>query len=56
MNIGCGRTPTPGWLNFDNSASVRFAKQSNRPLFFNQAHNHYLQLAAERGIVLSVRK
>ena len=26
MNIGCGRTPTPGWLNFDNSASVRFAK------------------------------
>lgn len=26
VNIGCGRTPTPGWLNFDNSASVRFAK------------------------------
>ena len=25
VNVGCGRTPTPGWLNFDNSPSVRLA-------------------------------
>src|SRR5215467_5057428 len=24
-NIGCGRTPTDGWLNFDNSITVRFS-------------------------------
>lgn len=23
VNIGCGRTPTEGWLNFDNSFSLR---------------------------------
>jgi predicted SAM-dependent methyltransferase len=23
INLGCGATPTPGWLNFDNSWSVR---------------------------------
>lgn len=27
-------------------------QQSDRKLFFNQAHNHYLQLAAEGGILL----
>ncbi len=26
LNIGCGRTPTEGWLNYDNSWSVRLAK------------------------------
>lgn len=26
INIGCGMSPTPGWLNFDNSPSVRLAK------------------------------
>ncbi|MEW5944950.1 MAG: methyltransferase domain-containing protein [bacterium] len=25
VNIGCGTTPTPGWLNYDNSMSVRLA-------------------------------
>lgn len=29
VNIGCGRTPTPGFLNFDNSMSVKLA---HRPL------------------------
>ncbi len=23
--MGCGQTPTPGWLNFDNSFSLRLA-------------------------------
>lgn len=26
VNIGCGQTLTPGWLNYDNSLSVRLAK------------------------------
>jgi hypothetical protein len=26
LNMGCGATPTPGWLNFDNSLTVRLAK------------------------------
>ena len=25
INVGCGATPTPGWLNFDNSLTVRLA-------------------------------
>jgi SAM-dependent methyltransferase len=25
VNVGCGLSPTPGWLNFDNSFSVRIA-------------------------------
>ena len=29
VNIGCGTNPTPGWLNFDNSFSLRLA---SRPL------------------------
>jgi SAM-dependent methyltransferase len=26
VNVGCGSSPTPGWLNFDNSPSVRVAR------------------------------
>ena len=26
VNVGCGRTPTKGWRNFDNSYSVRLGK------------------------------
>jgi predicted SAM-dependent methyltransferase len=26
VNVGCGTTPTPGWINYDNSLSVRLAK------------------------------
>lgn len=25
LNIGCGMTPTPGWMNLDNSMSIRLA-------------------------------
>ncbi len=25
INVGCGNTPTAGWINFDNSPSVRLA-------------------------------
>jgi predicted SAM-dependent methyltransferase len=26
INVGCGKTPTEGWRNFDNSLSLRIAK------------------------------
>lgn len=26
VNVGCGITPTPGWINYDNSPSVRLAR------------------------------
>ena len=26
INFGCGRSPTPGWINYDNSPSVLLAK------------------------------
>ena len=26
VNVGCGSSPTPGWVNFDNSLSVRAAR------------------------------
>ncbi len=26
INVGCGSSPTPGWVNFDNSLSVRAAR------------------------------
>ena len=30
VNIGCGRTPTEGWLNFDNSPALKLAKSPIR--------------------------
>ncbi len=27
INVGCGKTPTPGWLNYDNSPSVLLSKK-----------------------------
>jgi predicted SAM-dependent methyltransferase len=26
VNIGCGRTPTEGWVNFDNTPAIKLAK------------------------------
>src|SRR5688500_1904830 len=26
VNVGCGATPTPGWINLDNSLTVRMAR------------------------------
>lgn len=28
INIGCGRTPTPGWTNYDNSRGIWLSKHS----------------------------
>lgn len=30
LNIGCGRSPTPGWINYDNSPAVWIAR--SRPV------------------------
>ena len=35
INIGCGRTPTNGWQNFDNSLSIRL---SNVPFLTDILH------------------
>lgn len=40
LNIGCGRSPTPGWINYDNSPSVWLARW---PLL--------AQLAARLGLI-----
>ena len=34
VNIGCGRTPTEGWLNMDNSPAIKLA---NSPLKYQIA-------------------
>ena len=35
-------------------SSMRVYQQSERSVYFNQAHNHYLQVAAEGGLLLGV--
>jgi predicted SAM-dependent methyltransferase len=34
VNIGCGKTPTDGWLNFDNSPALKLA---NSPIWYRIA-------------------
>lgn len=36
VNIGCGRTPTPGFRNFDNSMSVKLARRPLLVRFLSQ--------------------
>ena len=31
INIGCGKTPTNGWINFDNSPAIKLA---NSPFLY----------------------
>jgi predicted SAM-dependent methyltransferase len=38
INIGCGRTPTKGWRNFDNSLSLRLSKMPLLPEFLSKLH------------------
>src|ERR1035437_9527953 len=46
INVGCGRTPTVGWLNFDNSFTVRLARFPSclRVLY-------YLKLASKDSLI-----
>ena len=61
VNIGCGRTPTEGWLNFDNSPAIKLAKSPFKYKFakalgllneqqienikWNMEHKHNIQFA-----------
>lgn len=46
VNLGCGATPTPGWVNIDNSLTVRLARTpvryllKSRTSFINAVRNH----------------
>ena len=56
INVGCGRTPTKGWRNFDNSYSVRLGKIPFLPLLLFKsglllpAQYDYLQFTREHDI------
>lgn len=56
INIGCGPSPTPGWLNYDNSLSVRLAKHPvftsilERLGFLNQKNLEVISVAKSQGI------
>jgi predicted SAM-dependent methyltransferase len=56
INVGCGATPTPGWLNFDNSLTIRIATLSGAARLLsavgilNPARYKFAQIARERGI------
>jgi predicted SAM-dependent methyltransferase len=56
VNIGCGQTPTSGWINFDNSPSIILAK---KPILFylfnamgllNQAQKQFIAFAKKENI------
>lgn len=56
INIGCGDTPTPGWINYDNSLSIRLAKHpflAKTARIFGLLHTHqlkYVRYAAKHDI------
>src|ERR1700730_9017744 len=56
INIGCGATPTPGWLNFDNSLTLRIAAVPGAGDILsvvgllNQAQSKFAQIAQGAGI------
>jgi hypothetical protein len=56
INIGCGATPTPGWLNFDNSLTVRIAalpwaaQMLSAVGLLNQVQYKFAQISREAGV------
>lgn len=56
VNVGCGRSPTEGWLNFDNSPSLRLAKIPLLPMLMRKTglldaqQQEFIRFAAENGI------
>ena len=54
INVGCGATPTPSWINFDNSFTVRLA--SSRLLstaavrFLSSEQRRFLKAARASGV------
>ena len=57
VNIGCGRTPTQGWLNLDNSMSLRllhyhfFILILQKLNLINRSQLEFIQFARENKIV-----
>lgn len=56
LNVGCGPTPTEGWINYDNSWSVRLAKRPTlvrvlaRAGLISGAQRHLCEVARREGI------
>jgi predicted SAM-dependent methyltransferase len=56
VNIGCGATPTQGWVNFDNSLTVRLASLPlphaalNRLFFLDSSQRYFLEIARSNRI------
>jgi SAM-dependent methyltransferase len=56
INIGCGATPTDGWMNFDNSMTVRFARwplltrSALGARLLNRSSWEFARVAAEKNV------
>jgi predicted SAM-dependent methyltransferase len=56
INVGCGSSPTPGWLNYDGSPSVKLARHLwlcailDRAGFLGEMNRQYISLARSSGI------
>lgn len=55
LNVGCGASPTPGWVNLDNSLSVRIAGIRNGTVRgalcrLMGDRSHYARFAHDHGI------
>jgi predicted SAM-dependent methyltransferase len=55
VNIGCGTTPTPGWRNYDNSITVRAARNTllRLALVFirqNRGREDYMRIVKDSDI------
>lgn len=56
INVGCGKTPTNGWRNFDNSPSLRLARYPRLAAiaaklgFVNERQIEFIRFAREHAI------
>lgn len=54
VNVGCGMTPTPGWLNLDNSPTIRVAGtpwlNALGKFFLSAPQQQYLEFCRSSGI------
>ena len=56
VNLGCGASPTPGWVNLDNSWTVRLASRrllwaaGSRLGLFNVQQEKFAAVCREKGI------
>ena len=56
INVGCGMSPTPGWLNYDNSIALKLAKYKilcglfGKMRIFNNQQIEYIRFCQENSI------